>query len=115
MRTVNYQDAEKFISETKMTAFCVKSLDCATCDEWYKRFFADIEKQYSDTIDWYFVTTDESVLFPPQFSPTWYFYIPGYQEPFIRDGVLPQPEFNMGIDKLLRVKNGENPFHVFGR
>lgn len=115
MNTIDYFDAKNYITDKKITAFCVRAQDCHACEEWANRFFSDIEEKYKEDIDWYWITVDDRVMFPPQFSPTWYFYVPGQEQPFIRDGVLPQPEFNMSVDKLIRVKNGENPFHVFGR
>ena len=115
MKQIEYNQAVNYLEKDKITAFCIKSVDCPTCDEWVKRFFKDIEEHYKNDVVWYMINLDSSVMFPPQYSPTWYIYIPGQLDPFIRDGVLPQPEFNSSMDKLERIKNGENPFHVFGR
>jgi hypothetical protein len=99
---------------SKILAFCIKRSDCETCNEWLGSFWKEISEKFANDVEWYAIDSDKNeIVFPPQTSPTWYFYLTNYKDPFIRTGVLPQPEFGLSIDKLIRVQNGEDPFKVF--
>lgn len=116
MKIITYNQAINIQKQgsKKILAFCIKKTNCPTCNEWIANFWKEIEEKYTEEVEWYAVNADEDdVVFPPNISPTWYFYLTNYKDPFIRTGVLPQPEFGFSIDKLIRVQNGENPFDVF--